>query len=421
MPVDNKRTAAAASAPAAPDARAPYGVLFCIGLGGLFSGVTGPLLSTFVPPLVRDVLGDQRTVIGTVMAIDNVLLLALVPWAGAMSDRASATGRGRLPIVVAGFVLSAIGMALFPWSARFGIAGIIAAMVVLYTGINVQRSPFQALLADAVPSRFRSLATGSVTFQMCVGAIVFLMLGRMLGMGPAFLIAAATVLAIAVALRLGVVEPPPHEGGTPAAEATFRSLYDSLRDAVRGVVPGMRAVFVAALLLQLTFQTFTTWFALHGTERFGVRPEDVTIGFIAWAVGGVIGALPAGYVGVRFGRRNAMLLGFLVMAACLFALDRVTALSRAIPLLALASAAWTFPTVNAYPLFVEPIPRARRGVLAALFLLCMALGGAIGDPMNGALFDLFGGYRPLFLMMATYTAVAFVAVMRIPRGAGEAS
>lgn len=403
--------------PAAPVARVPYAVCLCVGLGGLFAGVTGPLLSTFVPPLVRGALGDHRTAIGLVMAIDNVLLLLLVPWSGAASDRSSAAGRGRLPIVVAGLVLSSLGMALFPLSARFGIAGIIAAIVLLYSGINVQRSPFQALVADAVPSRFRSLATGSVTFQMCVGAIVFLMLGRALGMRPAFFIAAATVLAIAAALRFGLVEPAAH--GTPAAEATFRSLYHALREAVGGTAPGMRAIFVAALLLQLTFQTFTTWFALHGTERFGVRPEDVTIGFIAWAIGGVIGALPAGWAGVRFGRRNAMLLGFLVMAACLVALDRVTSLSLATPLLALASAAWTFPTVNAYPMFVEPIPRARRGVLSALFLLCMALGGGIGDPMNGALFDLAGSYRPLFLMMAAYTALAFVAVLRIPRGVGE--
>jgi len=407
------------AAPAVPTGRVPYWVCLCVGLGGLFAGVTGPLLSTFVPPLVRDVLGDHRTVIGAVMAIDNVLLLLLVPFAGAASDRASAAGRGRLPIIIGGLVLSAIGMALFPWSGRFGIAGVIAAIILLYSGINVQRSPFQALVADAVPSRFRSLATGSVTFQMCVGAIVFLMLGRMLGMGPAFLIAAGTVLVIAAALRFGLAEPPPQ--GTQAAEATFRSLFDALRDAVRGAVPGMRAIFIAALLLQLTFQTFATWFALHGTEQFGVRPEDVTIAFIAWAVGGVIGALPAGWVGVRFGRRNAMLLGFVVMTACLVALDRVTTLSQATPLLALASAAWTFPTVNAFPMFVEPIPRERRGVLAALFLLCMALGGAIGDPMNGALFDLFGSYRPLFLMMATYTALAFVAVLMIPRGAGEAA
>ena len=105
----------------------------------------------------------------------------------------------------------------------------------------------------------------------------------------------------------------------------------------------------------------------------------------------------------------------------LVALNGVTSVSQATPLLALASAAWTFPTVNAYPMFVEPIPRERRGVLSALFLLCMALGGAIGDPMNGALFDLFSSYRPLFLMMATYTALAFIAVLAIPRGAGEAT
>jgi MFS family permease len=182
----------------------------------------------------------------------------------------------------------------------------------------------------------------------------------------------------------------------------------------------MRAVFVASLLLQMTFQTFATWYALHGTERFGVRPEDVTIGFIAWAVGGVIGALPAGVIGVRAGRRNAMLLGLALMAICLLALDGVTGIGQTAPLLALASAGWTFPSVNAYPLFVEPIPRRSRGVVAALFLLSMALGGAIGDPLNGGLFDLFEGYRPLFRMMAAYTALAFVAVLFVPHGAGEA-
>ena len=83
-------------------ARTPYVPLLLVGLGGLFAGVTGPLLSTFVPPLVRDALGDHRTAIGAVMAIDNVLLLLLVPWAGAASDRASARGRGRLPIVLCG-------------------------------------------------------------------------------------------------------------------------------------------------------------------------------------------------------------------------------------------------------------------------------------------------------------------------------
>jgi maltose/moltooligosaccharide transporter len=398
--------------------RSAYASCALIGLGGLFLGVTGPLLSTFVPPLVRDALGDRRTAIGAVMAIDNVLLLLLVPLAGAASDRATARGRSRLPLVLAGLVLAAAGMALFPSSPSFGLTGLIATMVVLYTGINLQRSPFQAFVADSVPSRHRSIAVGSVTFQMCAGAVLYLMLGRILGMQRAFLIAAATVLVIAGALALWLRSPPARDAAP--AEATFGSLLEAAWSAVRGAVPGMRAIFIASLLLQLTFQTFTTWFALHGTERFRVRPEDVAIGFIAWALGGAVGALPAGVIGVRFGRRNAMLLGFGLMVVCLLALDRVTNVAIATPLLAVASASWTLPTVNAYPLFVEPIRRENRGVLAALFLLCMALGGGIGDPLNGRLFDLYGGYRPLFLMMAAYTALAFVAVLFVPRGAGEA-
>jgi MFS family permease len=396
----------------------PYRVCLLIGLGGLFSGVTGPLLSTFIPPLVRDALGDHRTAIGFIMAIDNVLLLLLIPWAGPASDRASARGRGRLPIVLAGLLLSALGMALLPFSPAFGLPFLIGAIVVLHTGINMQRSPFQALVADVVPSRHRSLATGSITFQMCVGAIAFLMLGRVLGMRPAFLIASGSVLVIAAAFVFGLREPKVVQ--LQSAEVTFRSLVDAAWSAVRGAIPGMRPIFVAVLMLQLTFQTFTTWYALHAVERFGIKPQDVTIGFIAWAIGGVAGALPAGVIGTRIGRRNTILIGFATMGACMIALDRVTQMNHVIPLLALASASWALPTVNAYPLFVEPVPRQLRGVLASLYLLCMALGGAIGDPLNGRIFDLLNGYRALFLLMACYTVLAFVAVLFIPRGVGEA-
>jgi MFS family permease len=397
--------------------RAPYVTCLLVGLGGLFYGVTGPLLSTFVPILVRDALGDHRTLIGMVMAIDNVLLLLLVPWAGVISDRAAGRGGSRLPLVLLGFGLASAGMALFPVSVRLGIAGVIAAIVVLYSGINTVRSPFQALVADLVPSRYRSLATGSVTFQMCAGAIVFLVLGRTAGMQIAFLIGAVTVLGIALAFVSGIHERARAASGT---EATFRSLIDAVSSIVRGAIPGLRSMFIATLLLQMVFQSFTTWFALHGTERFRVGPGDVTIGFIAWALGGVIGSLPAGFIGVRIGRRNAILLGFAVMGVCLIALDRVSGARALILLIALTSAAWTLPSVNAYPLFIEQVPRQRRGVLAAMYLLSMALGGAIGDPLNGTLFDLAHSYRPLFLIMTGYSALAIVAMALVPRGAGEA-
>jgi MFS family permease len=399
-----------------PRIRIPYAACLLVGLGGLFAGVTGPLLSAFVPPLVQQVLGDDRLAIGAVLAIDNVLLLVLVPWAGGASDRARANGGGRLPLVLAGVLLASVGMALFPASASLGLGGLLAAMLLLYSGINLQRAPFQALIADLVPSRHRPLATASVTFQMCVAAIVFLMLGQLFGMRIAFRVAAACVLAIAVAFAYGLRES---RADRFSASTASRSLMDAARSAVQGEVAGMRAIFAASLLLQLTFQTFTSWYALHAIERFGVPAEDVTVGFVAWAAGGMIGAVPAGVIGARFGRRRTILLGFGMMSACLIVLDRMASLAQTLPLVALASAAWALPTVNAYPLFVEQVPVERRGVLAALFVLCTALGGAIGDPLNGAIFNLAGSYRLMFVLMGAYTLVAFAAVLLVPRGAGE--
>ena len=363
-------------------------------------------------------LGEHRTAIGLVMAIDNVLLLLLVPWAGAASDRASAAGRGRLPIVIGGLVLPRSGWRCSPGRRAFGIAGMIAAIVLLYTGINVQRSPFQALLADAVPSRFRSLATGSVTFQMCVGAIVFLMLGRMLGMRRVphrGRHRARHRRRTSRRPRRAAAARAPRGRGDRSALCSTRCV-----DALRGVVPGMRAIFVAALLLQLDLPDLhdVVRAARHRALRRPARGRDDRLHRVGGRRRDRCAARRIRRRAVRPAQRDAARVR--LMAACLVALDRVTSVSQATPLLALASAAWTFPTVNAYPMFVEPIPRERRGVLSALFLLCMALGGGIGDPMNGVLFDLFGSYRPLFLMMAVYTALAFVAVLTIPRGAGEA-
>lgn len=125
-------------------------------------------------------------------------------------------------------------------------------------------------------------------------------------------------------------------------EPSFASLARAAWSAVSGRADDLRAVFIAALLLQLTFQTFTTWYALHAMERFQITAQDVTAGFIAWAIGGVVGALPAGVVGMRFGRRGAMLMGFAGMAVCLLALDRVTTLQAAVPFIALTSAIWAF-------------------------------------------------------------------------------
>src|SRR5262245_33257950 len=216
-----------------------------LGLGGLATGATGPLLSNFLPVLVAQALTTNRTAIGAVMAIDNLLMLLLVPWTGAASDRAGFRGGGRLNILLPGLVLAAVGMTALAFAASLGIVTLVLVIVVLYTGIHIQRSPFQALIADLVESPHRSAATSSVTLLMCVGAILFLGLANLFGMRVAFLAAAATMLVIAVlfATRLNEGRRAAHQ----LPDESVTSLLSFLETGVfslRGAVPGMRPVFI---------------------------------------------------------------------------------------------------------------------------------------------------------------------------------
>ena len=269
-------------------------------------GVTGPLLSTFVPPLVRDALGDHRD---GHRRRDGDRQRAAAPARAVCGRRIRSRGRARPRAPAAGsrWIRARVGRhGVLPVSVRFGIGGLITAIVLLYSGINLQRSPVQALVADTVSSRVPLARDGighvpDVRRRDCVPDA-----------GPH----ARHVAGFRDRRRHGAR----HRGricdwssrarhaGLPCAGGNLRvAPRRGVRSAVRGVIPGMRAIFLASLLLQLTFQTFTTWYALHATQRFGIRPEDVTVGFIAWALGGVAGALPAGLIGVRLGRRNAML------------------------------------------------------------------------------------------------------------------
>ena len=177
-------------------------------------------------------------------------------------------------------------------------------------------------------------------------------------------------------------------------------------------------MFLATLLLQMTFQTFSTWFALHATERFAVRPEEVAIGFIAWAIGGVIGAIPAGAIGVRFGRRTAMLARVRPDVACLFALDRVTTLDAGGATAGAGLGGWTLPTVECLSAVRRAHPGQHRGMLAACTCCAWRSAAPSAIPQR-RLFDLVGGTARCSCSWPRILRSPSWRCLLVPRGAGR--
>ena len=73
----------------------------------------------------------------------------------------------------------------------------------------------------------------------------------------------------------------------------------SLREAFTAGEGQAAQFFAACLLFHMTFQSFSSWFTLHGAERFHTTVADVSLGFIAVAVSTLLGSMPAGCKSVR--------------------------------------------------------------------------------------------------------------------------
>lgn len=398
----------------------PWTASLLLGGGSFVIGAVSPLYDSYVPALLQRHLTSSAW-IGAAMGIDNVLALALVPIVGALSD-ATRTGLGRrVPFLLAALPLTAITLAALPFAERFGLAALLLAMIVLDVALAVWRAPFSALLAELVPSVHRSKTEGILGVAMCLGAMLVLGTARNLSTRNAelpFVLAGVLVGVVWLVYSTSLREPT-HDRRDDAPAATVRP-FRSLRDAFTGGGGRAPRFFAGCLLFQMAFQSFSSWFTLHGSERFHTTVADVSLGFIAVAVSTLIGSIPAGWLGARYGRRRMSLIGLAGMTVACALLHFVPNLTTAVVVLFLFGLSWSIPVANLVPMALELGTAARAGSLAGAFLLVSSVAGVLGPSLVGLWFDVAGTKRGLFVLLAIFLSGAFALLASLAPGFGEA-
>ena len=402
------------------DVPMPWRPSLLLAAGSFVIGAVSPLYDAYVPPLLQRHLGSSAAV-GAAMGIDNVLALFLVPLIGALSDGTRTRLGRRVPFVLAAVPLTAIFLAAVPFAERVGLLALLAAMILLDVAQAVWRAPFSALLAELVPSVHRSRTEGILGVAMCLGAMLVLGAARSLGERSAaapFVLAAVLVGIVAVVYAVWLREPRhARVAVTPrAAIAPFRSLRDAFM-ASDGRAPRF---FAACLLFQMAFQSFSSWFTLHGSERFHTSVGNASLGFIAVALSTLVGSIPAGWLGARYGRRRMALAGIAGMTIAAVVLHFVPTLGAAVAVLFLFGLSWSFPVANLGPMALELDSTARAGSLAGAFLLVQSAAGVLGPALVGAWFDVAGSRRALFVLIALFLAGAWALLATLATGFGEA-
>jgi MFS-type transporter involved in bile tolerance (Atg22 family) len=289
----------------------------------------------------------------------------------------------------------------------------------------VWRAPFSALLAELVASPHRSKTEGILGVAMCVGAMLMLGSARSLAARSSDLpfALAAGIVTLVWAVHAFLLREPAHDSDDQQMLTSCAAIapWRSLRDVFTAESGRATQFFAGCLLFQMAFQSFSSWFTLHGSERFHTTVADVSLGFIAVALATLVGSIPAGWLGARYGRRRMSLVGIAGMALACVVMHLVPTLPAAVGVLFLFGLAWSFPVANLTPMALELGTPARAGSLAGAFLLVQSAAGVIGPSLVGTWFDATGSKRALFVLLASFLAAAFALLATLAKGFGEVS
>ena len=397
----------------------PWRASLLLGAGTMVVGAAAPLYDAYVPPLLQQHL-TSSTWIGAAMGIDNVLALILVPIVGAWSDGIWTSIGRRMPFVLTTLPIAAVALSLIPVAARFGLVPLLLAMVVFDAALATWRAPFTALLSELVPSVHRSKTEGILGVAMCIGAMVVLGGASVLATRSPSLpfVLAAALMAVTWFIHVRWLREPAH-GRTPQERrvAPARALRDVLTAG-----GGMAARFLAAcLFFNMAFQSFSSWFTLHGSERFHTTVAKASLAFIAVALSTLVGSMPAGWLGARYGRRRVSMVGLAGMVVASLLLHVAPTLPIAVGLSLLFGVSWSMPTANLVPMALELGPPDKAGSISGAFMLVASVSGMTGPAIAGVVFDATDSKRSLFLLIAAFLAVAIAFMATLRQGFGEAS
>ncbi len=158
-----------------------------------------------------------------------------------------------------------------------------------------------------------------------------------------------------------------------------------------------------------------------GTHELGMSEGDAFLLLLPALGGTIVGAVPAGYIADRRGKKPVLAVGLLAYAILAFIASQVATVPQALVamgFIGLANGVWT---ALAIPLLVDLVPPERAAEMTGLGSAVWSLAQPIGAVIAGILIG-SGDYRISFVGAAVFILASFLMVLtvRAPRAAVSA-
>ena len=371
-------------------------------IGSGFFGLTlvWSVYNTYMPLLLGNFI-ESKALRGSIMGLDNLLAVLLIPVIGAWSDRVRHPLGQRLPFIAVGMPVAALLFALLPFN-QTSLVLLLALDIVFLLAMTLYRAPVIALMPDHTPEEKRSTANGIINLMGGIGGLIaFFALAPLYDLDTSypFVLGAALLLLAFFFLFTVTDRHPPYT--TPISEgeeaSTFSKLFSDIGSLRAPEYRRARFILLAIFLYSLGFGGLEAQFSTYATETLLLSggQAGLLLGFFSLAF--VVMALPAGLIGSRIGKAPAMLLGLGTLSV-LFVLMFMFQLPAALRIfLILAGLSWALVNVQAYPLVADLGDKTHIGFFTGMYYLFSMSASIIAPALMGLGMDVFGG-SSLFIL-----------------------
>lgn len=448
-----------------------YKRTFFIGLAFLSISAFWQLYDNIVPLVLKNTFGFEEAVTGTIMALDNVLAIFLLPFFGNLSDHTKTKLGKRTPYIAIGTVIASFAMVLIPTAnQQKNLVMFIIALAVALLAMGSYRSPAVALMPDLTPKPLRSKANAIINLMGAVGGIYALIMIRVLvpkEEHPNYLplyLSVLTIMVLAVVLLIliirenkiaeeveaqnleleqltqsvsegysvkqderGSLESKVSNNGTESrgiqaeqAQDQVASTYaTSSADDQHDMVPEVRKSFhfllVSIFLWFTAYNAVTTAFSRYAQEIWGLQGGSFANCLMVAMGAAIVSFIPIGILSSKLGRKKTILIGILLMTVSYFFGCFFLEYSPLIYLVfVFTGIGWAAISVNSYPMVVEMSKSSNIGKYTGIYYT-FSMAAQIFTPIfSGILLDI--NYHTLFPYAVVFSFASFLTMLFVKHG-----
>lgn len=435
----------------APSPRLPLSTALLFGVANLGANLVFAFFNFAMPqyldsyhlsPALIGLLANERSFIGGFIQ----------PFVGRWSDRARTPLGRRRPFFLIGVPLSAGALLVLGLHPPFAV--MIAIVPIAGFFLFIAYDPYLAMMADITPASQRGRVGAVLAVAAMLGNIVFSLVAGFLWSAHEFTVFLLTAAGLIITFSVtfiavrepplpslapsGIAGPPPAVVATtmPAPIEAFSCVDQrASRDAerrrlqapyrVRGYLrdlrryPALARYVVALSLFYLGAGGATPFITLFATKALGVSSGTAFFLLIILVLCSAIGAVPAGLLADRIGKKPVLIAGLALFALGTLGGSQAPSVAWEIPAMVLVGLGNACPNALAIPLLADLAPMARIGE----FIGVASFVWSVAQPLGAFCAGLFvmsaapATYRHTFIwagVLIALAAVAMVAVRPLP-------